>query len=324
MGIIISKGGAVVPRASTTRAALAALAVLGLSACSGGADAAHQAAVSSGDPAACPGEVVDVVVSVSQWADIVRPLGGDCVTVTTVVASAAVDPHDFEPGTADLAAFSSADLVVLNGADYDHWATGAVATLGRKPAVVSAAEVAGIRGTGVDPHLWYDPAIVEQVAGAVTAELGRLSPDAAPYFDGQHTAWAGELQPYLSAVAALKPVAAGRTFAATEPVFDRMAAVIGLTDVTPPGYRRSTSNGSDPAPGDLARFRTALANGSVDVLIYNSQTQGTVPEQLRGAAEDAGVPVVEVTESPADAESSFAAWQLAQLQQLADALGGTL
>ena len=45
-------------------------------------------------------------VSVGQWGDLVRTLGGDCATVTTIVASGAVDPHDFEPGTADLAAFS--------------------------------------------------------------------------------------------------------------------------------------------------------------------------------------------------------------------------
>jgi zinc/manganese transport system substrate-binding protein len=58
------------------------------------------------------------------------------------------------------------------------------------------------------------------------------------------------------------------------------------------------------------------------VLIYNTQTSGSVPEQLRAAAEDADVPVVEVTESPADADSSFVAWQLDQLSELSDALAG--
>ena len=48
-----------------------------------------------------------------------------------------------------------------------------------------------------------------------------------------------------------------------------------------------------------------------------------MPEQLRAAAEDAGVPVVEVSESPADANGSFVAWQLAQLRKLSDALGAT-
>jgi zinc/manganese transport system substrate-binding protein len=310
------------PRARPTavRTAALALTTLGLAACTGGSG--DGSTVATGDPAACPTDVLDVVVSVGQWGDITRTLGGDCATVTTIVASGAVDPHDFDPGTADLAAFSGADLVVLNGAGYDTWAADAVATLDPEPALVNAADIARVK-EGADPHLWYDPATVQATAAAITDELTALSPDAADYFAGQATAWQEELAPYLAAVDSLRGTAAGRTYAATEPVFDRMAAAIGLTDVSPEGYRRASSNHSDPAPGDLVAFEAALANGMADVLIYNTQTSGSVPEQLRAAADGAGVPVVEVSESPADASGSFVAWQLAQLSELSDALAGT-
>ncbi|HEY5845007.1 MAG TPA: ABC transporter substrate-binding protein, partial [Mycobacterium sp.] len=59
----------------------------------------------------------------------------------------------------------------------------------------------------------------------------------------------------------------------------------------------------------------------VDVLIYNTQTEGAVPEQLRSAAESAGVPVVNVTETVAPGAKSFEAWQVEQLTTLARALG---
>jgi zinc/manganese transport system substrate-binding protein len=310
------------PRARPTavRTAALALTTLGLTACTGGSG--DGSTVATGDPAACPTDVLDVVVSVGQWGDITRTLGGDCATVTTIVASGAVDPHDFDPGTADLAAFSGADLVVLNGAGYDTWAADAVATLDPEPALVNAADIARVE-EGADPHLWYDPATVQATAAAITDELTALSPDAADYFAGQATAWQVELAPYLAAVDSLRGTAAGHTYAATEPVFDRMAAAIGLTDVSPEGYRRASSNHSDPAPGDLVAFEAALANGMADVLIYNTQTSGSVPEQLRAAADGAGVPVVEVSESPADASGSFVAWQLAQLSELSDALAGT-
>jgi zinc/manganese transport system substrate-binding protein len=310
------------PRARPTavRTAALALTTLGLAACTGGSG--DGSTVATGDPAACPTDVLDVVVSVGQWGDITRTLGGDCATVTTIVASGAVDPHDFDPGTADLAAFSGADLVVLNGAGYDTWAADAVATLDPEPALVNAADIARVE-EGADPHLWYDPATVQATAAAITDELTALSPDAADYFAGQATAWQEELAPYLAAVDSLRGTAAGRTYAATEPVFDRMAVAIGLTDVSPEGYRRASSNHSDPAPGDLVAFEAALANGMADVLIYNTQTSGSVPEQLRAAADGAGVPVVEVSESPADASGSFVAWQLAQLSELSDALAGT-
>jgi zinc/manganese transport system substrate-binding protein len=297
---------------------LSCMTVLALSACSGGYD--DGTAVSTGDPAACPTTVVDVVVSVSQWSDLVRTVGGDCVDVTTIVASGAIDPHDFEPGTADLAAFSAADLVVVNGAHYDEWATDAVAVQDSDPAVVSAAEVAGLTQDGGDPHLWSDPAIVQDMATAVTDALLDVTGDTSGYFAEQHKVWTAAAQEYLAAVAELRTTATGRTYVATEGVADRLAEAVGLTDVTPAGYRRSASNHSEPAPGDLAAFEAALADGSADLLIYNSQTSGSVPERLRKAAEDAGVPVVEVTESPEDASGSFVAWQDEQVQGLRDAL----
>jgi zinc/manganese transport system substrate-binding protein len=163
---------------------------------------------------------------------------------------------------------------------------------------------------------------VEVTADAVSQALADLSPDAVDYFDHQALTWQEELQPYLAAIAELRSTAAGATVAATETVFDRMSAAAGLVDATPEGYRRAASNDSEPSPGDLSAFQAALAEGRVDVLIYNTQTSGSVPEQLRAAAEDADVPVVEVTESPADADSSFVAWQLDQLSELSDALAG--
>jgi zinc/manganese transport system substrate-binding protein len=329
-----------------TRRSLAPLAVglatvVGLSAC-GSDDASDAGArVAEGDAAACPGTVVDVVVSVAQWGGIVEELGGDCATVTTVVASAAVDPHDFDPTAADIAAFSDAQLVVLNGSGYDNWARTAAVNADRPPVLLSAAEVAGVEETeeehaehededgehaghgGVDPHLWYEPDAVAAVSAAVSEALTEASPEAADHFAERSAAWTAELDEYRVAVDDVRVLAEGRTYAATESVFDRMAAAVGLADATPEGYRRAASNESEPAPGDLTEFDEALADGSIDVLIYNTQTSGSIPEVLRTAAEDADVPVVEVTESPPDTDSSFLEWQLDQLAALSDALGGT-
>lgn len=316
-------------------AALLALAVPGLAACAGGSEGDEQAAVRSAAPGNCPGDVLEVVVSVAQWSDVAGLLAGDCANVTTLVASAAADPHSFEPTTGDLVRFSDADLVVVNGAGYDGWAESAVADLDEQPAVVSAAEVAGLESAGeehsegedpatgpvgVDPHLWYAPDVVQAVAAEVTEQLTELSPDAAGYFAEQQSAWTAQLQPYLDAIEELRALAGGRSYAATEAVFDRMAAAIGLTDATPEGYRRSVSNESEPAPGELTAFTGTLSDREADVLVHNAQTAGSIPEQLRDAAEEAGVPVVEVTESAPSTDGAFVEWQLAQLSALSDAL----
>lgn len=284
-------------RHAILRAGLPVLVLLGLTGCSGGAAAESEAAVSSGDASACPGEVLDVVVSVGAWGDVVRQLGGDCATVTTI-APATEAPTEVAP--ADRTAFTAADLVVVNGARLDGWAADAAAAAG-DPVVVSAAEVAGPEGQDRDPHLWYDPAVVPQVARAVALELARLSPDAAPYFDAQHTAWTAALQPWVEAVQALRAHADGRTFAATGNAFDRLADAVGLTDAT---------------PDDPADLEAALRDGAVDVLV---QVGDDLPDGLGDAADEGEVPVVEISETP-DEDTPFVEWQLAQLEVLAEAL----
>ena len=98
MKIVVSSWR-VLPDASVRAAvALAAIGALALTRCSDSRSAGNGAAVGSGDTAACPGEVIEVVVSVGQWGDVVGQLGGDCAEVTTIVTSGALDPHEFEPG----------------------------------------------------------------------------------------------------------------------------------------------------------------------------------------------------------------------------------
>lgn len=289
---------------------------------SGGSGATAQGPTPStvtGDP--CPVEPIRVVVSVNQWGDVVQQLGGECTEVTTIINGGDVDPHDFEPTPADSVAFEKADLVVVNGLDYDHWAEDAAAQAGGSPKIVDAGEVVGLT-EGDNPHLWYGPQYVEQVSAAVTDALKELEPSAASYFDTRAGLWADQLKPLLDEIATLKATAAGKPYAATESVFDDTAAAIGLEDVTPSGYRNAAANESEPAPGDVKAFEDLLRGGTVDVLIYNTQTEGSVPAQLRSVAEGAKVPVVEVTESVPPGQPSFVAWQLAQLEALAEALGG--
>jgi zinc/manganese transport system substrate-binding protein len=170
--------------------------------------------------------------------------------------------------------------------------------------------------------VWYSPSVVELVGGHVMEQLGRQLPGAGSYLDEGVARWRQELKPWLDLVAGVRGRHAGRTYAATEPVFDPLGEALGLRNLTPPGYATAAARGSDPSPGDLAAFRTALAERRIDVLVVNTQTEGAVPEQLRAAADAAGVPVVEVTETVAPGQPSFVTWQVDQLQRLDRALAG--
>lgn len=308
------------------------------SACSGGEASAPppSATQAAGD---CPTTAVPVVVSVDQWGQIVSALGGACASVTTVLASSAVDPHDFEPAPKDAAVFEGAKLVVVNGGHYDEWATKLAEGSAPDAPVINAVEAGGADAhayegadhahegedhaheAGANPHVWYSPAAVTAVADAVTAELKTLAPDAAGYFDQRRQAFAQSLQPYDQLIDSIKTGASQKTYAATEGVFDDMASAVGLLNRTPEGYQTAAANETEPSPADLDAFLRLLGDRGVDVLIYNTQTEGSVPEQLRAAAEAAGVPVVDVTETVPPGTTSFATWQTDQLSALAKALG---
>lgn len=309
-------------------AVFALAAPLALSACSStdtgeSADTGTAATSTSGAAdAACPTTPVNVVVSVDQWGDIVSELGGQCADVTTVLASSSVDPHDFEPTPAEAATFAGAQLVVVNGADYDPWAAKLAATSAPDAPVVDAGSVTET-ADGANPHLWYSPAAVNAVSDAITAELSTLAPDAASYLTERRSAFTASMEPYDQLLADIKASSTGKTYAATESVFDYTADDVGLVNKTPEGYQTASANESDPSPADLEAFQRALADRQINVLIYNTQTEGSVPEQIRSAAEAAGVPVVDVTETVPPGTASFEEWQVAQLTALAKALGVT-
>ncbi len=268
----------------------------------------------------CAGGAIRTVVTVAQWGDIVAQLAGPCGDVATIISGSAIDPHDYEPTPADLARFDRAQLVVVNGLDYDAWADKAVRALAKKPPVVDAGDVVGLK-PGDNPHVWYGPDHIDRFADAVTAALEQLRPAAAADLRARRQAFATALQPYRDEIAAIKQAEAGATYGATEAVFDDMAAALGLTDLTPDGYRKASANESDPSPADVDAFDQALTAKRMDVLIYNTQTEGSIPQQLRATAKSAGVPVVNVTETPPPGARGFVAWQLTQLRRLADALG---
>jgi zinc/manganese transport system substrate-binding protein len=308
-------------RVACTCAFVVVASVAVLTGCGSGqlSSSAPSTAVTDGAPP-CPAPPVAVVVSVDQWGDIASQLGGACARVKTVLASSSVDPHDYEPSPADAVSFSGAQLVVVNGAGYDHWASELAATAASSIPVIDAAVVTKTP-EGANPHLWYSPSAVTMVADAITVALRKTSPVAAKYFENRRIAFDAALEPYSRFIEKIRTRSVGRSYGATEGVFDYQAVALGLIDRTPQGYRRAAANESDPSPGDIQAFRALLANRHIDVLIYNTQTEGSVPEQIRTTAAQAGVPVVDVTETVPPGQTSFVGWQVKQLNALGGALG---
>ena len=135
---------------------------------------------------AAPTSIPLAVLAVENfYASIIQQLGGQCVSVTTILSDPDADPHEFEPTADDVRAFQGAQLVIENGLGYDDFADKIIGTLSQKPLVVRAGDVLGLQ-VGANPHVWYSAGYVDQIKAATLASLKQLKPDAASYFDAQN------------------------------------------------------------------------------------------------------------------------------------------
>ncbi len=64
---------------------------------------------------------IAVVAAENFYGDIARQVGGDRVAVVSILSSPDQDPHLFETTPAVVRQLANAQIVILNGANYDPW-----------------------------------------------------------------------------------------------------------------------------------------------------------------------------------------------------------
>lgn len=110
--------------------------------------------------AARAAEPLRAVASFTILADMLRQVGGDRVTVTTVVPPNG-DPHEYQPRPADARAVAAADFVTMNGFELDNWMARLARATGFKGALTVASRMVTPRtlpgSADIDPHAWQDP-----------------------------------------------------------------------------------------------------------------------------------------------------------------------
>ncbi len=289
-----------------------------------------------------------IVATTNVYAQIAQTVAGEHAEVSEIIASTAQDPHSYEPTARDKLAVSQASIVLANGGGYDSFMDTLVQSLPQEQRdnlsllhVVDsspvAAEEAGGHGDEADEHahdeggehghehaeynehVWYDLDSMSALADALAAELGKQdAANAADYtrnareFDAGIEQLAGELS-----AAGLE----GKSYLMTEPVPFHLLEDAGMVNKTPAGLSEAIEEGEGIAPLTLKNAEDLLAGKGADVMVYNVQTEGTETKALRSVAKDAGVPVVELTETITDG-STYLEWMQRNIDSLASALKG--
>jgi zinc/manganese transport system substrate-binding protein len=261
---------------------------------------------------------VAVVAAENFYGDIARQIGGDRVAVVSIMNNPDQDPHLFETTPAIVRQLVGAQIVVLNGANYDPWMDKLLAAVPRTGrTVISAAQLTG-RNPGDNPHLWYDPVTMPRVATALAEALAKVDSAHASDYAARLKATLAALERITERITQIKAKHAGTAVTATEPVFGPMTEALGLT-MRNQRFQLAMMNDTEPSARDVASFEKDLRERKVKVLVYNSQVSEKLTERLRDIANKAKVPVVGVTETMPP-NVSFQDWVLGELDALDKAL----
>lgn len=326
--------------ARTSLAALAGLSLL-LTAC---APAAAPSASSSSEGK------VDVVASTNVYGDIARAIGGDKVNVTAIINKTSQDPHSYEATAQDRLVISKADVVIENGGGYD----GFVHTMAEDSNIPHSSIVSAVEASGLAPeeapvaasgtessqaapsasadghghahehgefneHVWYSLDAMGRLADALAAKLGEVEPGSAATFTANAGTFKAELDGLAAKLAALKATSAGSPVAVTEPVPVYLLEAAGLENKTPADYSAAIEEGTDVPPAVLKAATDLAGSKDVRFLAYNQQTEGAQTEALKKAAETAGVPVVDFSETLPDGKT-YVQWMTDNVENISKAL----
>ena len=152
-----------------------------------------------GQPASPSGTADSVILTSTTFlADITRNVAGDRVAVESLLPIGA-DPHSYQPTPQDVAKIEQSKLLIINGAEYEHFLESLLENAGGEREVIEASaginprEEAGAEH-GVDPHLWLDPNNVIIYVENIREALTHFDPEGAATYQSNAEAYVAELK----------------------------------------------------------------------------------------------------------------------------------
>ncbi len=236
---------------------------------------------------------IPVTTSFSILGDLVSVVGGDRVSVTTLVGPDQ-DAHEFEPKPADAKSIVQGKLFVVNGLGFEHWAQKLAKSASYKGATVVASKGVKARtmtsedGKSVetDPHAWQNPENVVLYVRNIAEALGKVDPENAATFKANSEAYVKELQT-LDAWAKEQFAALPkekRKVITSHDAFGYFGAHYGVAFLAPQGI----STDAEPSAKHVAQLIKQMQREKIKAIFLENMSNSKLLEQL---SKDAGATV---------------------------------
>ena len=232
-------------------------------------------------------ERLNVVASFSILGDFVRNVGGDRVSVTTLVGPDS-DAHVYSPTPADAKRIADAKLVFVNGLGFEGWLPRLVKSAGGKATIVTA--TSGITplksGSAADPHAWQSVANAKVYVANIRDALAAADPANAEAFKANASRYLTDLdaldREVREAVAQIPE--SRRKVISTHGAFGYFAAAYGVAFIAPVGV----STESEASARDVARIITQIRTSKIPAVFLENISD---PRLIRRISAETGARV---------------------------------
>ncbi|WP_049181511.1 metal ABC transporter solute-binding protein [Lacticaseibacillus paracasei] len=260
------------------------------------------------------GSKIQVVASLDFYGEVAKAVGGNKVSVQSIINNPAVDPHDYEPTTKVGKSVASADLVVASGIGYDGWMDKVVKSADKSKNYLRVADDLMNKKEGDNEHIWYDPRTMPKLANTLADKFAKKDPADKATFKANAKKYIASLDDLNTLINKLKSKVNGQLVDVSEPVFGYALDYLGYK-VNDDHFSKSTEDGTDYSAKDIHSIETDIKEKKIAFFVNNIQASSKTVNQLVKLAEQNNVPVLKVTETLPKGKN-YRTWMTSQYQQL--------
>ena len=236
---------------------------------------------------------LNVVTTTGQVGDIARNVGGDRVTVTTLMGPG-IDPHLYKASAGDVERLRRADVIFYNGLHLEAKMGEVLERLGSRQPTVAVAEaipeadlIAPPEFKGAhDPHVWFDARLWRHAVTATRAKLSELDPEHADGYRARADAYLqqlDDLHAYARAQFATVP-RQQRVLVTAHDAFNYFGRAYDLEVRGLQGISTATEAGT----GDVQDLAADIAARRIPALFVESSVSPRAIEAVRAAVRARG------------------------------------
>lgn len=262
--------------------------------------------------AASQSDKISIVSTTNVYSDIAKNIVGKYGTATAIIDKSSVDPHDFDPTTADAKKLTKANIIVANGLGYDSWMNKLAKSVNKKPVLVGE-DLMRLKN-GDNPHIWYNLNMPTKYVDYLVKRLSKLDKKHAAYFKANG-------KKYLAKVDKIKKLVKTdksnkKPVFVSEPVFDYALKEAGYK-IGDKEFEEAIENGTDPSPKMINKMNTDIKEKKIAFFVNNTQASSSTVKSFVKLAKKNGVPVLNVRETIPN-HTTYLTWMKENYQNLAN------